>query len=306
MPLFSIILPCFNTEVTILETLESLRAQTLTDWEAICVDDGSTDGTMAVIEAVAKDDPRIRMMRNTGKGPSQARNFGVQKHANAALIAFCDADDLWMPTKLADLAEIFADPAIDGAFGQIGFFNADPFDTGVFSTVPDVPLSIEQLLGENPVCTMSNFALRRSVFAASGGFAVSMIHNEDLEWLIRLVGTGAHIIGVPKLQTLYRTNVGGLSTDLEAMFAGRDRAIATAAHFGIRPDAQSHAVHHRYLARRALRLGASRTQALRHAMIGLSYSPTGFFTPRRRGTLTLGGALAALILPRATRQSLFS
>lgn len=306
MPLFSIILPCFNAEATISQTLESLRAQTLTDWEAICVDDGSTDGTVAVIEATAKGDSRIRLVRNTGKGPSQARNCGVQDHAKAGLIAFCDADDLWLPTKLAELEKTFADPRVDGGFGQIGFFNTDPFGASVFSTVPDVPLSIEILLGENPVCTMSNFALRRSVFLKSGGFAVSMIHNEDLEWLIRLVGTGAHIIGVPKLQTLYRTNVGGLSTDLEAMFAGRDRAIATAARFGIHPNAQSHAVHHRYLARRALRLGASRTQALRHAMIGLSYSPTGFLTPRRRGALTLGGALAALILPRVTRQSLFS
>lgn len=306
MPLFSIILPCFNAEATLPETLKSLRAQTLTDWEAICVDDGSTDGTTAVIQAIAKDDPRIRMVRNIGKGPSQARNFGAQLHSSAGLIAFCDADDLWMPTKLADLAETFADPAIDGAFGQIGFFNAHPFDTGVVSTVPDGCLSIEQLLGENPVCTMSNFALRRSAFQASGGFDPSIVHNEDLEWLIRLVGTGAHIIGVPKLQTLYRTSVGGLSTDLDAMFAGRAQAIETAASFGIRPDAQSHAVHHRYLARRALRLGASRTQALRHAIIGLAYSPTGFFTPRRRGTLTLGGALAALILPRATCHSLFS
>ncbi|MFT7059757.1 MAG: glycosyltransferase involved in cell wall biosynthesis [Pseudorhodobacter sp.] len=306
MPVFSIILPCFNAEATILQTLESLIAQTLTDWEAICVDDGSTDGTAEVIRTAALRDPRIRMVRNKGKGPSQARNCGVQQHAQSALIAFCDADDLWLPSKLAQLAQTFATPKIDGVYGQIGFFQANPFDTGVFSTVPHEPLSIQQLLGENPVCTMSNFALRRSVFVASGGFDVSMVHNEDLEWLIRLVGSGARIIGVPTLQTLYRTSIGGLSTDLDAMLAGRNRAIAIAAQFGIRPSAQSHAVHHRYLARRALRLGDARTQALRHAVIGLSYSPVGFFTPLRRGGLTLVAAFGALILPRATRQSLFS
>jgi GT2 family glycosyltransferase len=153
---------------------------------------------------------------------------------------------------------------------------------------------------------MSNIALRRAVFERTGGFDATMVHNEDLEWLIRLVGAGARIIGLPALQTMYRTSVGGLSTDLDAMLAGRARAIETAARFGIRPTAQSHAIHHRYLARRALRLGDARTLALRHAVTGLCHSPAGFFKPFRRGALTIAGACGALALPRAVRQSLFS
>ncbi|RUS60787.1 glycosyltransferase family 2 protein [Pseudorhodobacter sp. E13] len=305
MPQFSIILPCFNSGATLPQTLASLRAQSLTDWEAICVDDGSTDDTLHIIASAAEADPRIRGLRNSGKGPSAARNLGAQQ-AKADLIAFCDADDLWLPGKLAQLAQCFADPQVDGAFGQIGFFNTTPKDAQVFSSVPQGALTIQQLLGENPVCTMSNLSLRRCCFLHSGGFDLAMIHNEDLEFLIRLVGFGAQIMGLPQLQTYYRTSVGGLSTDLGAMLAGRARAIETAARFGIQPSAQSHAIHHRYLARRALRLGAARTEALRHALIGLRQSPGGFFSPRRRGVLTLAGAVAALILPRATRQSLFS
>jgi hypothetical protein len=153
---------------------------------------------------------------------------------------------------------------------------------------------------------MSNIALRREAFARSEGFDVTMVHNEDLEWLIRLIGTGARVVGLPTLQTMYRTSIGGLSTDLDAMLAGRARAIETAAWFGVRPTAQSHAIHYRYLARRALRLGDARTLALRHAATGVFHSPTGFFSPFRRGALTLAGACCAVVLPRTARQSLFS
>jgi len=305
MPTFSIIVPCYNAEATIRSTLESLCAQTLEDWEAICVDDGSSDRTVNLVMAAATRDARIRIGPNPGKGPSHARNFGALV-ATGEVFAFCDADDIWLPTKLAELAKTFADPEIDGAYGQIGFFQQDPSDATVFSTVPDGDLSIEALLGENPVCTMSNITLRRTVFEQTGGFDATMVHNEDLEWLIRLVGVGARIVGLSALQTMYRTSVGGLSSDLNAMLAGRTRAIETAAQFGIRPTAQSHATHHRYLARRALRVGDARTVALRHAVAGLGHSPAGFFKPFRRGALTLAGACGALALPRAARQSLFS
>lgn len=305
MTMFSIILPCYNAEATILQTLASLSAQTYANWEAICVDDGSTDTTVDLVLDAAARDPRIRVGPNMGKGPSHARNLGALIAAGTVL-AFCDADDLWMPTKLAELAETFTDPKIDGTYGQIGFFHQDPSDATTFSTVPDGDLTIDALLGENPVCTMSNIALRASVFKRTGGFDGSMVHNEDLEWLIRLVGGGARIVGRSSLQTMYRTSLGGLSTDLDAMSAGRARAIRTAAQYGFRPSAESHAIHHRYLARRALRLGDARTLALRHAVVGLSHSPSGFFKPFRRGALTLAGACGALALPRATRQSLFS
>ncbi len=271
----------------------------------VCVDDGSTDATVDLVLNAVSCDPRIRIGPNPGKGPSHARNFGALV-ATGEDLAFCDADDIWLPTKLAELAKAFADPDIDGAYGQIGFFQQDPSDATVFSTVPDGDLTIEVLLGENPVCTMSNIALRRTVFERTGGFDATMVHNEDLEWLIRLVGAGARVVGLSTLQTMYRTSVGGLSTDLDAMLAGRTRAIETAAQFGISPTAQSHAIHHRYLARRALRLGDARTLALRHAVTGLSHSPAGFFKPFRRGALTLAGACGALALPRAARQSLFS
>ncbi|MFG6527480.1 glycosyltransferase family 2 protein [Sulfitobacter sp. 1A10445] len=305
MPRFSIILPCFNAQDTIEQTLSGLIAQSFQDWEAICIDDGSTDATAELIKDIAKTDARIHLVRHAEKGPSAARNTGVSQHAHGDLIAFCDADDIWHPNKLLQLISVFDDPKIDGAFGQIAFFHNTPEDAHTWSTVPTAPLSINALLGENPVCTMSNLTLRKSAFLNCGGFNPEIVHNEDLEMLVRLVGRGAHILPVAKLQTYYRTTPDGLSANLDAMLKGREQALATAARFGVQPSRASHAIHHRYLARRALRLDRARSTALRHSLTGLLHSPAGFMSPARRGALTLGAALVATVLPRGIRRSLF-
>lgn len=197
-------------------------------------------------------------------------------------------------------------PALSMAFGQIAFFKDQPADAKVFSTVPSADVNNHMLLGENPVCTMSNVTVRKDVFRASGGFDPSIVHNEDLEWLIRIVGQGARVVGLNALHTYYRTSTDGLSSDLPKMLAGRDRALATAAGYGVVPTGTNHAIHHRYLARCALRLGQGRFEPLRHALTGLAHSPSGFLFPLRRCGLTFAAALSATVLPSRTSQFLFS
>lgn len=303
---FSIIIPCYNAVETLQATLDSIQAQTCDDWEVICVDDGSTDATLDLLHQASARDPRIQVRPNVGKGPSCARNFGAMICASRGVIAFCDADDVWGPEKLSQLAGCFADPEIDAAFGKIAFFQGDPALATTFSTVPALPLSIPMLLGENPVCTMSNIAVRRAAFVRTGGFDEELVHNEDLEWLIRLVGTGAHVAGIDKCQTWYRTNPYGLSADLRAMQRGRDGAIRTAARYGHTPSRQSDAVFLRYLSRRALRLGHGRVLPIVFALQGVLRSPVGFFNAPRRGLATLAGALLAPALPMRASQKLFS
>lgn len=306
MTRFTIVIPCFNAAATLAQTLESLMAQTLEDWQAIIVDDGSTDASREIVSVFAAVDPRISGAANPGKGPSAARNHGAADLATGEIVAFCDADDLWLPIKLAELDAAFADPDLDGAFAQIAFFRETPDDARVTSTVPTMPLSVPMLLGENPVCTMSNIALRRTAFLKTNGFSTDMVHNEDLEWLIRLVGGGARVIGLPSTQVFYRTSNGGLSADLTAMRRGRDAAMATARGFGFTPDRAAEAIHLRYLARRALRVGADRTTALRLCLDGLRQHPQSFLTPARRGVATTIGALIAPLLPRSLHRALFS
>jgi len=303
---FSIIIPCYNAVETLQATLNSIQAQTCDDWEVICVDDGSTDGTQALVQAAAAKDARIRFVQNHGKGPSRARNYGAMQFANSEIIAFCDADDIWMPNKLRELQYCFEDADTDAVFGKVAFFKETPDDATTVSTVPEKPLSVQMLLGENPVCTMSNIALRFDTFLRTGGFDEDMVHNEDLEWLIRLVATGAKTVGFASLQTWYRTSAFGLSADLHAMQRGRSDALRTAAKFGFRPDAASEAIFLRYLCRRALRLGHGRLLPLSFAVQGLLASPKGFFNAPKRGICTLTGSLMMPFLPARAAQTLFS
>lgn len=303
-PQFSIIIPCFNAVTTLPATLASLQAQTLTDWEALLVDDGSSDATPAIIAEAALADPRLRLLRNPRKGPSAARNHAVMQ-AQGQIIAFCDADDLWAPQKLARMAALFAAPKTDAVYARIAFFREVPEDAAAFSTVPQGPLGITTLLGENPVCTMSNLCIRKTSFATSGGFDEMLVHNEDLEWLIRLAGMGMQIIGHDETLVWYRNNTFGLSADFKAMRAGRAQALATAQRFGARMDPRAEAIYLRYLARRALRLDTGRMTALRFVLEGLCNSPAGFFSDVRRGALTALGALVAPLLSTRSRRHLF-
>jgi len=306
MPRFSIVIPCYNASRTLPATLASLRAQSCPDWEAICVDDGSTDDTVALIDAAAVRDPRIRRVANPGKGPSAARNAGATVHARGDIVAFLDADDLWWSEKLAVLLQAFADPATDACFGRVAFFQGSADAVRALSTVPQGALRVEDLLGENPVCTMSNVAIRREVFAASRGFDARIVHAEDLEWLIRAVGSGVRMIGLPHTMTWYRANPEGLSANLAAMHEGREAALATARALGFVPRPEHEAVHLRYLARRALRLQSSRLAALRLTLAALRISPAGFFSDRRRGALTALCAIVNPLLPRRVSTALFA
>jgi len=105
MPLVSIVTPVYNAARWLEETLASVRAQTLIDWEQILVDDGSTDNSVAIAESAAGEDPRFRVLQ-TGRnvGPSAARNVAIAA-CRGRFIAFLDADDLWLPEKLARSVE---------------------------------------------------------------------------------------------------------------------------------------------------------------------------------------------------------
>jgi glycosyltransferase involved in cell wall biosynthesis len=105
-PLVSIVMPLFNKASTVLETIASVRAQTVVDWELVVVDDGSTDGGAALVGDLGEQ--RICIVRQANAGVSAARNRGLEA-ARSDLIAFLDADDLWHPCFLATILGLHAD-----------------------------------------------------------------------------------------------------------------------------------------------------------------------------------------------------
>src|SRR5438132_350110 len=117
MPFFSVVIPALNAAATLPATLAALQEQTCSDWEAIVVDDGSTDDTPRVVEQHAVRDSRIRLVRASSHGVSAARNAGIAA-ATGAWLLFLDADDSLFPGALnAWHAGVEADPAVDALCG---------------------------------------------------------------------------------------------------------------------------------------------------------------------------------------------
>lgn len=99
--LVSVIMPAFNAERFIKQSIDSVIAQIYTNWELMVIDDGSTDSTHKIVSELMKNDPRIKLYESGGrKGAAFSRNIGI-KNAVGRYIAFLDSDDVWFPGKLS-------------------------------------------------------------------------------------------------------------------------------------------------------------------------------------------------------------
>lgn len=117
--MISVIIPVYNAEAYVAETIESVLAQTHPPHEIIVIDDGSTDGSLAALKDFL---PRIRLISRENKGIAATLNEGIGL-ATQPLLAFLDADDLWFPRKLETQKKFLDEnPAIDGCFCFMGSF----------------------------------------------------------------------------------------------------------------------------------------------------------------------------------------
>ena len=112
-PYFSIIIPVYNVAPYLRECLDSVLAQTFTDWEAICVDDGSTDGSGAILDEYAENDKRFRIIHQKNAGVSAARNAALEL-MNGDWFLFVDADDVIREDALQIFSKCLSNRKIDG------------------------------------------------------------------------------------------------------------------------------------------------------------------------------------------------
>ncbi len=306
-PHFSVILPVYNASNQILKTISSVLNQTERDLELILIDDGSTDDSLALMLSFASQDERIKLVSQENKGVSAARNLGLGL-ARGALVAFIDSDDLWASDKLAVHRELHQQNSKAAAsYAKVAFIDqhaSNGRDARTFSTVRSDELSVEQIISENPVCTMSNLVVRNDIIRTIGNFEAKMSYAEDQEWLARLIVQGHLVVGIDQYLVDYRLNPLGLSADLPAMFIGwRQLADQYAQADQI---SSSEAIYCRYLSRRALRAGAPAKVALAYALQGMRADRESFLEDQRRGWLTLVSAFAAFLMPRSTRVHLFA
>lgn len=306
-PRMSVIMPVYNASATLSATVRSILSQSERDFELLLIDDGSTDDSLLLMLRLAALDERIRVIAHANCGVAATRNKGVEL-SHGQLIAFCDADDLWHPEKLARHHALHkGDRTCDASYARIAFIEPEAThsrDARTTSTIIPTPLTVADLLGENPVCTMSNLVVTRSAFARIGGFRAGMSFAEDQEWLARAAYLGIAIHGIDEVLVGYRLSHDGLSVNLDRMYAGwRDLA----ANYGDPATGEAaEAIYCRYLARRALRSGATAGTARQYALRGLKLNARAFLTDARRGWPTLISALVASVLPRAARIRVFA
>jgi glycosyltransferase involved in cell wall biosynthesis len=189
MPRVSVIIPTFNNAALLPETLDSILAQSFTDFELIVVDDGSTDDTAAIVK---RDYPQLEYIYQLNGGPAAARNAGVGL-AQGEYIAFCDHDDLWHPEHLQTLLDTFA------AYPQTAlvFDNAEYFGVGVepgkwhldslaCAGLAKSTVSAKRLLWDYPIASMSVTMVRKKYFALLGGLSEQVGALDDLHFYLRV------------------------------------------------------------------------------------------------------------------------
>jgi glycosyltransferase involved in cell wall biosynthesis len=192
-----VVIPVFNGERFLAEALRSILAQTLPPDEIIVVDDGSTDGSAALAAQFA----RVLVLRQSNRGAGAALNLGT-RHARGDLLAFLDADDRWLPGKLAaQVAILDADATVDMVFGHVRQFRyVEGEGETVLNSEPQVGIIC---------CAM---LIRRAAFDRAGAFSEDPGLPEFIEWYARARAVGLRAVILPEVvyeRRIHAHNSGG-------------------------------------------------------------------------------------------------
>jgi glycosyltransferase involved in cell wall biosynthesis len=202
----SVVIPVFNKEKWIVQTLQSVASQTYENWECLIVDDGSTDKSFSLINSftdATKGNWKVITTANSGQ--SHARNVGIE-HSTGDLLAFLDADDLWLPEKLQVQVDLLnQQPQVDALFSGYAIFEMG--QVGKFRIVAHHSAA--------NMCkdwlTMRGFGgliestgiIRRTALLGIGGFDESLSTSAGLDLSLRLA-TSCNLIVLPRPHVLYR------------------------------------------------------------------------------------------------------
>lgn len=268
MPKVSVIVPVYNVEKYIAETIDSVLSQTFSDFELIVVDDESKDSSIEICESFP--DPRIKIVRQKNRGLAGARNTGI-RHAQGEYLAFLDSDDAWRSQKLKKHVRHFErNPSVGVSFSCSEFMDDNSRPLGYYQIPKLTGITPELVLCRNPISNGSVPVIRREVFqeiefsANYYGteekfyFDDRFRQSEDIECWIRIVLTTKwQFEGIPDVLTLYRVNSGGLSANMMKQLESWEKVIEKtrtyAPEFIAKWGNLAKAYQLRYLARRAVR-----------------------------------------------------
>jgi GT2 family glycosyltransferase len=201
--LVSIVMPTWNRGPLIGEAVASIVAQTWPHWELIVVDDGSTDDTVARVQAIGE--PRLRIVASPRIGLiPRLRNLGAAQ-ATGEWLAFLDSDDRWLPEKLALQMAMLAESGARWCYADHGLMRADgspiPLRAGYFR--PHAGRIARELVAGETAAFIGTLVIRRSLFDAVGGCDECLPVRDDLDLAFRLAAAAEAAV-VPQVLTLVR------------------------------------------------------------------------------------------------------
>ena len=212
-PQVSVIVPCFNSEDTVADTLDSLLDQTFQDWEAVVVNDASTDGSPGIVRAYATRDGRFKVLDHAAnRGLAASRNTGIREAAGSYVL-FLDADDLLTPGALSMMFGM-ARSRTECA-GVYGNWLALHSEGATFA----IDAADESRVTYEALCTSGQFPVMTAMVDAGVvrefglEFDESMRRCEDWDFWIRLYRCGCRLAHLDECVAMYRENPDGLSYD---------------------------------------------------------------------------------------------
>jgi glycosyltransferase involved in cell wall biosynthesis len=231
MPRISVVIPAHNAAPFLPAALDSVAAQTFTDWEIVAVDDGSSDETSSILESAG---PRVRALRNTEPaGPAAARNRALAE-ATGELVAFLDADDLLLPRYLE--SQIACLEAARTAGRRVGIVTCDALvlegeryaEHTYLDWVRDrdQPLTLDRVLRRNPIYVAS--LVPAEVGHSVAWFDPELFGTEDFGLWLKILERGFEAILNPEPLAVYRKHAGTVSSDIARQGANNRRTYELA------------------------------------------------------------------------------
>ena len=214
MVLVSVVIPVFNREKTILQTLNSVLEQEFENWECLVVDDGSSDDSVSIITKVCERDKRVRLIErpaNRNKGASCSRNIGLE-HASGKYIQFLDSDDLLAPNKLQ--VQVNKLESMSGALALCPwsrFRSDEPLGVGSprLNCIDHFKPAIKILScfgQERSFTPLHSFLIPSSIIVDAGRWDEGLTVNDDGEFMTRIFLRSECIVPTLDTQVYYRSD----------------------------------------------------------------------------------------------------